>query len=263
MSISMVPAGAVRGGALNGGGGLTTGSTAATTVTGSRTGAAVPPMACARACKCSRRQLNSRLALTPASWAMAATDAPGARLRSISSCLNSSACRRRMSWGLLTRLSMCASIGYVHAIQAWVASPDRAHRRSSPQWGLEATLTIDPASGHRNVSYIHRPDLVGPVDLHAAQQVRVHRMLRVLLARVGLAVQPRCPSWASACPHACGRPPSLRPFNVRLSLRRGPLANRGIEPAHHFRGHFLVAQDVSHLDGRHVREFQHAEIVHL
>ena len=112
MSISMVPAGATRGGPPGDvGTGSAAHSTAATTVTGNSTGDAVALAAGTWACRCSRRQLNSRFALTPASCVMAATDAPGPRLRSTSARFKASACRRRVSWPFVTRLSMCASVG--------------------------------------------------------------------------------------------------------------------------------------------------------
>ena len=56
-----------------------------TTCTGSST-AGVAAMTCLR--RVSRRHLNSRLALMPASSAMADTEAPGCRLRSTSSAFN-------------------------------------------------------------------------------------------------------------------------------------------------------------------------------
>ncbi|WP_375122122.1 DUF6527 family protein [Variovorax sp. WS11] len=42
---------------------------------------------------------------------MAATDAPGSRLRSTNACLSSSLCLRRVSLPEVTRLSMCARTG--------------------------------------------------------------------------------------------------------------------------------------------------------
>jgi hypothetical protein len=39
------------------------------------------------------------------------------------------------------------------------------------------------------MSIVHRPDLVRPLDRHAAQQVRIHRMSRMLPARIGTPVQ--------------------------------------------------------------------------
>src|SRR5512135_310883 len=48
---------------------------------------------------------------------------------------------------------------------------------------------VDPAAGHRDVGDVGGPDLVGTLDFELAQQVRVHLVARVLLARVWLAVQ--------------------------------------------------------------------------
>ncbi len=56
----------------------------------------------------------------PASCAMADTDAPGTRLRSTSARFMTSECRRRVSGRLVTRISMCASIGLRAHIQACV-----------------------------------------------------------------------------------------------------------------------------------------------
>src|SRR5438045_1733814 len=75
----------------------------------------------------------------PLSWAIAATDAPGWRLRSTSSRLNASLCLRRVSLAVMTRLSMCA--GYVHTSKPRAQSPDRDHIAAPRKEGLEATLT--------------------------------------------------------------------------------------------------------------------------
>src|SRR5580765_866898 len=62
-------------------------------------------------------------------------------------------------------------------------------RQDSTARPVDDRAQIDPAAGHRDVRDIGGPDLVGPVDLELAQQVRIDLVGRVLLARVGLAVQ--------------------------------------------------------------------------
>ncbi|KGD45405.1 hypothetical protein DO72_5942 [Burkholderia pseudomallei] len=48
---------------------------------------------------------------------------------------------------------------------------------------------VHEAASHRNVRRVEGEHLIGPVDLHAAQQVRPDLVLRVAAARVRLAVQ--------------------------------------------------------------------------
>ena len=146
MLISMLPAGARAAGAgvgAAGRGGPEAGF-GSTTVTGNSTGPRGSSTAAdAAACRCSRRQLNSRLALTPASWAMAATEAPGTRLRSTSTRLNASLCLRRMSLGFVTRSPSMMCICWLRAhLQAGHESTDRAHCRTEGQCGLQTTLTL-------------------------------------------------------------------------------------------------------------------------
>jgi hypothetical protein len=91
MSVSIVPVDAVRGGDPGGGGAIDAGrSIAATTVTGSSTGVAAAPMAAS---------------------AMAATQAPGSRLRSTRERFKALECRRQVSWPFVICLSMGACIG--------------------------------------------------------------------------------------------------------------------------------------------------------
>ena len=109
------------------------------TVTGNSVGNVIAAASAPNARRCSRRQLNSRLALMPCSCASAATDAPGRRLRSTRSNFNASLCLRRVS--LMTRLSMCASDRLRAHIQACAPSRDRAHPAGGKQEGLETALT--------------------------------------------------------------------------------------------------------------------------
>ncbi len=62
-------------------------------------------------------------------------------------------------------------------------------RQHSPAGPVDDGAQIDPAAGHRDVRDVGGPDLVGAIDLEPAQQVRIDLVGRVLLARVGLAVQ--------------------------------------------------------------------------
>jgi len=64
-----------------------------------------------------------------------------------------------------------------------------AVREHAPAGPVHHRRQVDPAPGHRDIGDVHGPDLVAPLDLLASQQVRIHRVSRVLLARVGLAVQ--------------------------------------------------------------------------
>ena len=43
---------------------------------------------------------------------------------------------------------------------------------------------IDEAAPHRDVADVHRPDMIRPVDLHAAQKIRVDLVARRRLARI-------------------------------------------------------------------------------
>jgi hypothetical protein len=64
--------------------------------------------------------------------------------------------------------------------------PVRQHPSAGP---VQHRHQVHPATRHRDVGDVQRPDLVGALDGQPAQRVREHRVRRVLLARVGLAVQ--------------------------------------------------------------------------
>ena len=50
------------------------------------------------------------------------------------------------------------------------------------------TGQIDEAARHRDVGDVHRPDLVGPLDLHSAQEIRINLVARRGFGRVRLAI---------------------------------------------------------------------------
>ena len=66
--------------------------------------------------RCSRRHLNSRLALIPLSSAMPDTDAPGCRLRSINSRLSAGLCSRRRRLACVSCSDMVCTKSLVHTI---------------------------------------------------------------------------------------------------------------------------------------------------
>jgi hypothetical protein len=62
-------------------------------------------------------------------------------------------------------------------------------RQDPPREPVEHDREIDEALGHRNVGDVHRPDLIGPRDLDAAQQIRKDLVPRLRLRRPGPAIQ--------------------------------------------------------------------------
>ena len=64
-----------------------------------------------------------------------------------------------------------------------------APRQHPPREPVEHGGEIDKAFRHRNIRDVHRPDLVGPHDLHAAQEIRVDRVSRLWLRRARTAAE--------------------------------------------------------------------------
>jgi hypothetical protein len=57
-------------------------------------------------------------------------------------------------------------------------------RQHAPARHVDDRREIDEAAPHRDVGDVHRPDMVGPLDRHAAQEIRVDLVSRRRLARI-------------------------------------------------------------------------------
>lgn len=69
------------------------------------------------------------------------------------------------------------------------------------------------AFGHRDVSHIHCPDLIGTDDDHVAQGVGINALLGMLLAGVGVAVQRFDPHLLHQCADVLR--PNLMSFSIQ------------------------------------------------
>ena len=112
---------------------------------------------------------------------------------------------------------------------------DSRHDKYATAEPVEDHGEIDKAARHRNVGYVHRPNLVRPRDLHSAQQIRVDLVTGFRLCRAGAAIQRLYPHplhERSDMPAAGLAPLGSQQTSQHARTREGMLQMQPVEPPH-------------------------------